>query len=308
MVTLFDRKQPTEQPTEHSHGAHAHNTGYTTYQEPDTRVPPKPRPVFDAVSVNGVAINETDILTEAQNHPSENPGAALLAAARALAIRELLLQRARETGIVPEHEKDAEGRSETDEDALVRMVIEREVEVPSATREEALRFYENNRHRFTSAPILEASHILIAADPADSQAREKARTTASHLASSVIAAPATFASVAHEYSSCPSGAQGGNLGQLTRGSTVPEFERALERLTPGEITPAPIESRFGFHIVRLDRRIEGEELPFDYVADRIAGWLEASTWSKAVSQYIAILAADADITGIDLLSNEGAEA
>ena len=305
MVTLFDRKQPSEQSHEH---AHAHNTGYTTYQEPDTRVPPKPRPVFDEVSVNGVAINETDILTEAQNHPSDNPGAALLAAARALAIRELLLQRARETGIVPEHEKDAEGRSETDEDALVRMVIEREVEVPSATREEALRFYENNRHRFTSAPILEASHILVAADPADSQARDKARTTASHLASSVIAAPATFASVAHEYSSCPSGAQGGNLGQLTRGSTVPEFERALERLTVGEITPAPIESRFGFHIVRLDRRIEGEELPFDYVADRIAGWLEASTWSKAVSQYIAILAADADITGIDLLSSEGAEA
>ncbi len=124
----------------------------------------------------------------------------------------------------------------------------------------------------------------------------------------MIAAPATFASVAHEYSSCPSGAQGGNLGQLTRGSTVPEFERALERLTVGEITPAPIESRFGFHIVRLDRRIEGEELPFDYVADRIAGWLEASTWSKAVSQYIAILAADADITGIDLLSSEGAGA
>jgi len=305
MVTLFDRKQPTGQP--HGH-AQSHNTGYTTYQEPDTRVPPKPRPVFDAVSVNGVAINESDILTEAQNHPSGNPGAALLAAARALAVRELLLQRAREIGIIPGPEKDAEGRSETDEDALVRMVIEQEVEVPSATREEALRFYENNRHRFTSTPILEASHILIAADPADQQEREKARTTASQLASSVIAAPATFASVAHEYSFCPSGAQGGNLGQLTRGSTVPEFERALERLTPGEITPAPIESRFGFHIVRLDRRIEGEKLPFDYVADRIAGWLEASTWSKAVSQYIAILAADADITGIDLLSNEGAEA
>lgn len=298
MVTLFDRKQsPSEQ--------HTHQSGYTTYQEPDTRVPPKPRPVFDAVSVNGVAIDETDILTEAQNHPADNPGAALLAAARALAVRELLLQRAKELGLVPEREQDAEGRSETDEDALVRMVIEQEVEVPSASREEALRFYENNRHRFTSAPILEASHILIAADPADSQAREKARSTASYLAASVIAEPATFASIAHEYSACPSGAQGGNLGQLTRGSTVPEFERAVERMTPGEITANPIESRFGFHIVRLDRRIEGEQLPFDYVADRIAGWLEASTWSKAVSQYIAILAADADITGIDLLAGDG---
>ncbi|EEH13646.1 MULTISPECIES: peptidylprolyl isomerase [Brucella] len=307
MVTLFDRKNAGGQPAGDNpagHHGHQHQSGYTTYQEPDTRVPPKPRPVFDAVSVNGVTIDEADILTEAQNHPAENPGAALLSAARALAVRELLLQRAREIGIEPEHEKDAEGRAETDEDALVRMVIEREVDVPSASRDEAQRYYENNRHRFTSAPILEASHILIAADPADQETRDAARQTATRLAAAVIAEPATFASVALEYSSCPSGAQGGNLGQLTRGSTVPEFERALERMTPGETTANPIENRFGYHIVRLDRRVEGEELPFDYVADKIAGWLEASTWSKAVSQYIAILAAEAEITGIDLLSGE----
>lgn len=301
MVTLFDKKQPSGAET---HGHHNHGS-YSTYQEPDTRIPPKPRPVFDAVSVNGVTIAETDILTEAQNHPSENPGAALLAAARALAVRELLLHRAKELGIAPERETDAEGRLETDEDALVRLVIEREVAVPTASPEEVQRFYENNRHRFTSEAILEASHILIAADPTDEQAREKARKTATKLAASVIADPASFAATAQEYSACPSGAQGGNLGQLTRGSTVPEFERAVERLTPGEITPAPIESRFGFHIVRLDRRVEGEVLPFDYVSERIAGWLEASTWSKAVSQYIAILAADADITGIELLANDG---
>ena len=85
---------------------------------------------------------------------------------------------------------------------------------------------------------------------------------------------------------------------------MPEFERALDRLAPGEITAAPIESRFGFHIIKLDHRVDGEVLPFDFVAERIAGWLEASTWSKAVSQYIAILAAEAEITGIDLLSGE----
>lgn len=297
MATLFDRTQPT---TANS-GAKG---SYSTYQEPDTRVPPKPRPIFDAVSVNGVAIAESDVLTEAQNHPAENPGAALLAAARALAIRELLLQHAKELGIQPLHEKDAEGRPETDEDALVRMVIEQEVDVPSASSDECLRFYENNRQRFTSSPLLQASHILIAADPADQKAREKTRGTASFLATSVIADPASFSSMAREYSACPSAAQGGNLGQLTRGSTVPEFERALDRLAQGEITGSPIESRFGFHIIRLDHRVDGEVLPFDFVSERIAGWLEASTWSKAVSQYIAILAADAEITGIDLLCDE----
>ena len=59
--------------TAHRHDAHGHG-GYTTYQEPDTRVPPKARPVLKEISVNGVAVPEQDILAEAQHHPAENPG------------------------------------------------------------------------------------------------------------------------------------------------------------------------------------------------------------------------------------------
>lgn len=300
MVTLFDKA---------SNGAAPSRAGakdsYSTYQEPDTRVPPKARPVLDAVTVNGVAIAESDILAEAQNHPAENPGAALLSAARALAVRELLLQRARERQIAVSPESDAEGRSETDDDAAIRRLIEEEVTVPSATAEECLRFYENNRAKFRSEPIFEASHILIAADPADERARAAARSDAERLAAVLAEHPSEFATMARTHSACPSAEQGGNLGQLTRGSTVAEFERALARMAEGEITPRPVESRFGYHIIRLERRIDGEQLPFDFVQQRIAGWLEASTWSKAVSQYIAILAADATVTGIDLLAADG---
>lgn len=300
MVTLFDKA---------SNGAAPSRAGakdsYSTYQEPDTRVPPKARPVLDAVTVNGVALAESDILAEAQNHPAENPGAALLSAARALAVRELLLQRARERQIAVSPESDAEGRSETDDDAAIRRLIEEEVTVPSATAEECLRFYENNRAKFRSEPIFEASHILIAADPADERARAAARSDAERLAAVLAEHPSEFATMARTHSACPSAEQGGNLGQLTRGSTVAEFERALARMAEGEITPRPVESRFGYHIIRLERRIDGEQLPFDFVQQRIAGWLEASTWSKAVSQYIAILAADATVTGIDLLAADG---
>ncbi|NML76381.1 peptidylprolyl isomerase [Rhizobium sp. S-51] len=300
MVTLFDKASNGPAPS--SAGM---KDSYSTYQEPDTRVPPKARPVLDAVSVNGVAIAESDILAEAQNHPAENPGAALLSAARALAVRELLLQRARERQIAVSPESDAEGRSETDDDAAIRRLIEEEVTVPSATAEECLRFYENNRGKFRSEPIFEASHILIAADPADERTRAAARTDAERLAAVLAEHPSEFATMARTHSACPSAEQGGNLGQLTRGSTVAEFERALARMAEGEITPRPVESRFGYHIIRLERRIDGEQLPFDFVQQRIAGWLEASTWSKAVSQYIAILAADATVTGIDLLAADG---
>ena len=65
---------------------------YDGYTEPDTKIPPKARPVLSEVSVNGVLIPETEILAEAQNHPAENPGMAAAAAARALVVKELLLQ------------------------------------------------------------------------------------------------------------------------------------------------------------------------------------------------------------------------
>jgi peptidyl-prolyl cis-trans isomerase C len=66
-----------------------------------------------------------------------------------------------------------------------------------------------------------------------------------------------------------------------------------------------VESRFGFHVVSLDRRIPGETLPFEIVRERIAAWLEAASWSRAVSQYIAVLAGKAEISGIDIGATEG---
>lgn len=89
MVNLLNRTETPE--TRH---VHAPTDSYSGYQEPDTSVPPKAKPLFHKVSVNGVEIPEHVILSEAQNHPAENPGAALLAAARALAVRQLLLSRA----------------------------------------------------------------------------------------------------------------------------------------------------------------------------------------------------------------------
>lgn len=300
MVTLFDKTQ---------NGRTAAGGGpaesYSGYRKPDTDVPPKARPVLGAVSVNGIAIAESDILAEAQNHPAENPGAALAAAARALVVRQLLLQKARELDILAAPQADGDGRQETDEDAAIRLLIEREVSAPSASEEECRRFYDNNREKFRSAPIFEASHILITADPADEGTRASRRLEAERLAAVIVGHPGEFATMARTHSACPSAATGGNLGQLTRGSTVAEFERALQRMKEGEITLAPVESRFGFHIIRLDRRIDGEQLPFDLVRRRIAGWLEASAWSKAVSQFIAVLAAHATITGIDVTGADG---
>ena len=82
--------------------------------------------------------------------------------------------------------------------------------------------------------------------------------------------PAAFAKLAREISACPSAAQDGSLGQVRRGELVSQVQRVLERLQPGWTHRAPVRSPFGWHVLRLQRRIEGQELPFEVVRDKIA--------------------------------------
>jgi peptidyl-prolyl cis-trans isomerase C len=112
--------------------------------------------------------------------------------------------------------------------------------------------------------------------------------------------PHRFAELAAAHSACPSASSGGNLGQLTKGDTTPEFEQTLLNLEPGEMAKAPVETRYGFHIIRLDRRIPGRELPFAPVRERIAHYLAERAHRTALAQFIACLVARAQITGIEL--------
>jgi hypothetical protein len=86
------------------------------------------------VSVNGIVISQDAISREVQNHPSPTPIAAWTAAARALVVRELLLQEARSCGIKAASLTDESGRRETGEETLIRGLIETCVTTPIAGR------------------------------------------------------------------------------------------------------------------------------------------------------------------------------
>jgi peptidyl-prolyl cis-trans isomerase C len=259
---------------------------------------PAGKPV--TVSVNGVAIARDAIVREMQHHPAQKPIAAWQQAARALVVKELLLQRAKNVGITPAPISDEAGRRETDEEALMRGVVEREVAVPEPDDETCRRYYERNGARFRSPDIYEAAHILFAALPSDPEAYARAQADAAGVLAALNERPDSFASMAQAHSRCPSAAQGGNLGQITSGQTTPEFEQAVMALAPGQLCEAPVATRYGFHIIRLDRRHEGQVLPYEMVAARIADYLRESVRRRADAQYIARLVTAATIEGIDL--------
>ncbi|MDP3077351.1 peptidylprolyl isomerase [Bradyrhizobium sp.] len=260
-----------------------------------TNVLPKPK----TIAVNGRVIPREAIAREVQNHPAEKPILAWQAAARALVVRELLLQESTRLDIQAEPLSDPEGRSETAEEAAMRVLIEREVVTPQPDEAACIRFYEQNRQRFRAGDLYEAAHILIAAPSADIAARASARTTADTILSAVRADPPLFAEFARSHSDCRTSAQeGGRLGQLTRGQTVAEFETALQRMRPGEF--AVTETRYGFHVVRLDQHAPGQLLPFELARDRIADYLATSVQHRALAQYVSVLAGRAEIVGVTL--------
>lgn len=256
------------------------------------------------VSVNGAPISRDLIAREVQHHPARTPAESLKAAARALIVRELLLQEARRLEIEGKPLTDADGRRETAEEAAVRALVDREVRTPTADAAACRRYYKQNRQRFRSADIYEAAHILFAASKADAQAYAKAHTAAQATIAVLCEHPERFAELAQAHSACSSASQGGNLGQITADQTTPEFEQALFELEPGSIGPEPVATRYGFHVIRLDRKHEGPELPFELVAERIAEYLQESVQRRAMAQYIARLATAAKIEGVDLANAE----
>ncbi len=248
------------------------------------------------ILVNGREIVPAAVLAEMQYHPAPSREAAERAAAEALVVRELLLQEAAARGLA---QSDA-AEDETAAEAVIDRLLALSIRTPEPEEESCRRYYEANRRKFRTSDICEAQHILIAAAPEDSEARAAAEAKARELIAELQRGGDRFAELARRHSDCPSRDQGGHLGQVTRGSTVPEFETFLFSLEEGELCPAPVASRYGIHVLRLLRRERGVDLPFETVRERIGEALADHAWRMAVAQYLKILAGRARIEGIEI--------
>ncbi|WP_136475690.1 peptidylprolyl isomerase [Pseudomonas sp. DG56-2] len=246
------------------------------------------------ISVNEVPISAQAMAQELQYHPAPDREEAVFMAARALVIRELLQQRIAELGLTLQV-----GPGDNEEEAATRLLLEREVQVPECDEATCQRYYESNRGRFHSAPLLAVRHILLECAPDDAEGRSEALAQAEILQQRLAQFPEQFGELALKYSACPSKAQGGELGQISKGQTVPELERQLFTLAQG-LADKPLESRYGWHVLSVDQRIEGQQLPYEAVATAIRTQLQQGVWQKAVVQYLQTLIGAADIRGIQL--------
>ena len=108
------------------------------------------------------------------------------------------------------------------------------------TDEEASAYFEAHKDLFKNPETASASHILVSTN-------EEALSILDEINNGL-----DFKEAAQKYSSCPSKAEGGSLGNFTRGQMVPEFDQAVFAMTPGEMA-GPVQTQFGYHLIKLDK-------------------------------------------------------
>ncbi len=246
------------------------------------------------VFVEDTAITEAEIAREMQFHRADDPHASRQQAARTLVIRELLRRECERLGL---DEVIAEG-AETTEEAAIRILLERESPTPEPDPAASRRWFEANRERMRSPDRVHARHILLAAAPADTDARLRARELGDALIAQLQDNPARFAEFAARHSACPSASEGGDLDWIEHGQTTPEFERQLFMLKPG-LAGLTIESRWGHHVVFVDAIERGQPLEFTDCEQRIASYLQAQSCQHAIHQYLRQLHHQYRVRGLD---------
>jgi peptidyl-prolyl cis-trans isomerase C len=247
-------------------------------------------------SINGIALHA----------PDEQPDAQAL---RELAWTELLRQRAVQTGLLPRANVLVAPTLSAEERTVIENMLDAAVTTMQPTDEECRRYYEAHKEQFIVGQALHVRHILFAVTPGVNVHALTLRAESALLElSRKEVAPQRFEQLAQELSNCPSSAQGGDLGWVTRDECAPELANELFQQTDIRcgmgIHPRLIHTRFGFHIIEVLGRRKGKLPLLSEVRDQVASRLALQSRATALRQYMRLLVGAASIEGLEL---EGAE-
>jgi peptidyl-prolyl cis-trans isomerase C len=155
----------------------------------------------------------------------------------------------------------------------------------NVSEEEIKKFYDQNPDKFRQEEMVRASHILIGIDnKAGVEEKRAAREKAEKLHKELVNG-ADFAKLAKDNSTCPSSKQGGDLGYFGKGKMVPQFEQAAFALQPGGLS-AVVETRFGYHIIKLADRKKAETISFSAARKKIEDYLRSQKTNAAIETFV----------------------
>ena len=172
------------------------------------------------------------------------------------------------------------------------------------TRDDLQAYYNQHRDQYRTPEQAKVSHILIKTPLAgpDGKVDDKGVAEAQRRAEDLLKqlkAGAKFEDLAKKYSEDPGSAkEGGSLGWIGKGRTVPEFEKAAFSLPKGQISEL-VKSSYGFHIIRVDDRQDAHMKTLDEVKDEIEPVLKQQKTQEAAQKQAEDLLQQAKTQGLD---------
>jgi peptidyl-prolyl cis-trans isomerase C len=181
---------------------------------------------------------------------------------------------------------EAEVRSQIQRGLAIRELIDQKVANKVVITDEATNaFYTANPKLFKQPEQVKASHILIKVEPtADDATKAAARKKITDIQQK-LKDGGDFAELAKEYSEGPSGPRGGDLGYFKRGQMVKPFDDAVFSMQTNEVSDL-IETRFGYHLIKVYDKKPEQTLPYAEVKDKIAQRLKQEQIEKDATLYV----------------------
>ncbi len=144
-----------------------------------------------------------------------------------------------------------------EEQMLAQQMIQDLFDSIEISDEEAKKYYDVTISQYRINEQISARHILV-------DSLEKAQ----EIRNSILAGDITFEEAARTHSTCPSKEEGGDLGYFEHGQMVKEFDEAAFAAALGEVTE-PVQTQFGWHLIKVEDRKEAGERPFEEVKEQI---------------------------------------
>jgi peptidyl-prolyl cis-trans isomerase C len=237
---------------------------------------------------------------EALHKPEDSLSAEEL---RQRACTELLRQAAQAAGLLSKDDTaTADGVISDAASAAIEALLEQNLALPEPSEEDCQRYYTAHQGRYRRGERVRVRHILFAVTPGvDVVAlRKQAEPVFLDVRCHDGQAVDRFAEAARQWSNCPSGAQGGDLGWLVAEDCAPEFARELFGRIEIGVLPRLVHSRFGLHVVEVLEREAGVAQTFESVRGAVANALRQQAFVTALKQYLQLLAGQAVVEGVEL--------
>lgn len=142
-------------------------------------------------------------------------------------------------------------------DILAQLAMRNILKDVTVSDDELKVYYEANQKQFEKGATVGAKHILVDTEEACKEILEMIRKNEK-----------TFEEAAQEFSTCPSKAKGGDLGEFGRGQMVKEFEDAAFDAQIGQVV-GPVKTQFGHHLIKVEKKNEAQTTSFEEVKGQI---------------------------------------